>query len=350
MIDLRTDTVTQPSAGMREAMACAHVGDEQKQEDPTVLALQDRAAALLGQERAVFVPTATMANQIALQAAARPGEEIIAEAQAHVLRAEAGGPAANSGLTAKRIQGDRGIFGAEALRASISPDDPHMPPSRVVCVENTHNGGGGSVWLLERIQEVALEARQLRLHLHLDGARLMNAVVSSDTSAADYGAPFDTVTLCFSKGLGCPLGAVLACSEALWERVWRLKFLFGGAMRQAGIVAAACLHALDHNVERLAQDHARARRLAEGWARAGLPVRPALVESNFVMIECADFALDREQVRSRLAAAGVLVSAAAQKDELRAVTHLDITDEDIDCAIDAASVLTAAAAPCGNSQ
>ena len=347
MIDLRTDTVTQPSAAMREAMVSARVGDEQKHEDPTVIALQERTALLLGQRRGVFLPTATMANQIALQALTRPGDEVIADVQAHVFRAEAGGPAANSGLSSKGIVGDRGIFDAGALRASINPGEPHVPVSRVACVENTHNGGGGSVWPVDRVREVAAEARSHGLHLHLDGARLMNAVVASGTSAADYGAIFDTVTLCFSKGLGCPFGAILACSEELWERVWRLKFRFGGAMRQAGIAAAACSYALDENVERLADDHARARRLAEGWSAAGLPVHPELVESNFVLIECADFAIDRDEVRARLAEAGVLVSAAAGPDALRAVTHLDLSDTDIDAAVEAAASVSAPPVPTG---
>jgi threonine aldolase len=249
VIDLRTDTVTQPTPAMRRAIAEAVVGDEQKREDPTVTALEQRVAALLGQEEAVFVPTATMANQIALRTLTEPGDEVIAEASAHIFRYELGGPAVHSGLVMKPVESEDGRFSASQLAGLVNPPaDLHMAPTRVVCIENAHNGGGGRVWPLEEVREVAAEARRHDLAVHLDGARLLNAVVASGTSAAEYGKEVDTVTLCLSKGLGCPFGALVAGSRERMAKARRLKHLFGGAMRQAGIVAAAGVYALDHHV------------------------------------------------------------------------------------------------------
>src|SRR6187431_1249859 len=257
---------------MRRAIADAEVGDEQKREDPTVIALEERAAELLGHEEAVFLPTATMANQIALRTLTEPGDEVIAEEMAHVFRYELGGPAVHSGLVMKSLVTTHGIFTAEDVREAVNPPgDLHTAPTRLVCIENTHNGGGGRVWPLAHLREVVAEARAHGLSVHLDGARLMNAAVASGTPAAEYGCEFDTVTLCLSKGLGCPLGALIAGSAERMARARVEKHRFGGAMRQAGIVAAAGLYALEHNVGRLADDHARARRLAEGWAAEGVP-------------------------------------------------------------------------------
>jgi threonine aldolase len=334
VIDLRTDTVTQPTAGMRRAVAEAVVGDEQKREDPTVTALEERAAALLGHEEAIYLPTATMANQIALRLLTEPGDEVVAEARAHIFRYELGGPAVHSGLVMKPLPTGDGRFTAAQLRDAVNPPaDLHMAPTRVVCLENTHNAGGGRVWPLARVREVAEEARRHGLAVHLDGARLLNAVVASGTAASEYGREADTVTLCLSKGLGCPLGALLAGSRERMARARRLKHLFGGAMRQAGIVAAAGLYALEHHVERLADDHARARRLADGLAELpGVDLDPATVDTNIVIFAVPDAAA----FCSALAGEDVAMSQFGPR-RVRAVTHLDVDDEGIDRALAAAA-------------
>ena len=334
MVDLRSDTLTRPTPEMRRAIADAEVGDEQKREDPTVIALEERAAELLGHEESVFLPTATMANQIALRTLTEPGDEVLAEETAHVFRYELGGPAVHSGLVMKSLPTAHGIFRAEDVREAVNPPgDLHTAPTRLVCIENTHNGGGGRIWPLAHLQGVVAEARAHGLSVHLDGARLMNAAVASGTPAADYGREFDTVTLCLSKGLGCPLGAVLAGSHERMAKARRFKHLFGGAMRQAGVVAAAGVYALDHHVDRLAEDHANARRLAEGLAEAGLPVDTGQVQTNFVQLDASRLGLAAEEAVARLRAEGVLLSFAARKGVLRAVTHLDISADDIDEAI-----------------
>jgi threonine aldolase len=335
VIDLRTDTVTQPTAGMRQAIADAVVGDEQKREDPTVTALEERAAALLGHEEAVYVPTATMANQIALRLLTQPGDEAVAEAEAHIFRAELGGPAVHSGLVMRSLRTSDGRFTAAQLRDVVNPtEDLHLATTRVVCIENSHNGGGGRVWPLEQVREVTAEARKHGLVTHLDGARLLNAAVAADIPAADYGREFDTVSLCLSKGLGCPLGALVAGSRKRMAMARRFKHLFGGAMRQAGIVAAAGLYALDNHVDRLADDHANARRLAEGLVEAGLPVELEQVETNFVLLDVGAMGLGADDAVARLRAGGVLLSFGSRRDVLRAVTHLDVSPEDIDEAIE----------------
>jgi threonine aldolase len=334
VIDLRSDTLTKPTPEMRRAIAAAEVGDEQKREDPTVIALEERAAELLGQDEAVFLPTATMANQIALRTLTQPGDEVLAEELAHVFRYELGGPAVHSGLVMKSLSTSHGLFTAEQVREAVNPPgDLHTAPTRLACFENTHNGGGGRVWPIERIREVVAEARAHDLSVHLDGARLMNASVASGISAAEYGREFDTVTLCLSKGLGCPLGAVIAGSRERMAKARRYKHLFGGAMRQAGIVAAAGVYALDHHVDRLAEDHANARRLAEGLADAGLPLDLEQVETNFVQLDAARLGLTADEAVMRLRAEGVLLSFAARKNVLRALTHLDISAEDVEEAI-----------------
>ncbi len=250
MIDLRSDTATQPTAGMRAAMAAAQVGDEQLREDPTVNELQRRSAELLGQEEALFLPTATMANQIALNVLGRAGGLVIAEERTHTLIFEAGGPAVHSGLVMRGLPGVAGRISPEQLQEVAATADD-LQPASIVVLENTHRSAGGRVWPLAEFETVVSTARELGLAVHLDGARLLNASVASGTAAAEYGRRADTVTLCFSKGLGCPLGAALAGSASVMRVAWRGKFLFGGAMRQAGMVAAAALYALDHHVERL---------------------------------------------------------------------------------------------------
>jgi threonine aldolase len=335
VIDLRSDTLTQPTAGMRAAIAAAVVGDEQKREDPTVIELEERAAALLGQEAAVYLPTATMANQIALHLLGRPGEELLAHEHSHTLLYELGGPAVHSGLVTRGLPGEAGRLTPEQIRRAVRYDeDVHFPLTRVLALENTHNASGGRVWPLDEIVAVTETARELDLRLHLDGARLLNAAVASGVPAAEYGRHFDTVTLCLSKGLGCPLGALVAGSQELMRTGRRYKFLFGGAMRQAGIVAAAGIHALDHHVDRLEDDHARARRLGEGLAAAGLPVDLEQVETNFVQVDVGRLGLTSAEAIARLRAEGVGMSMTIHPNVLRAVTHLDITDEAVDRAID----------------
>jgi threonine aldolase len=330
VIDLRSDTLSQPTPGMRQAIANAVVGDEQKREDPTVLELEQRSAVLLGQEEAVYLPTATMANQIALRVLTEPGHELLAEENAHIMVYESGGPSVHSGLVMRGLPGDRGKLGSDQIRDAVRYDeDLHFSATRVVALENTHNASGGRVWPLEEIVAVTDTCREIGLNVHLDGARLMNAAVASGVPAAEIGRHFDTVTLCLSKGLGCPLGALVAGSVQRMKKARRFKFLFGGAMRQAGIVAAAGVYALDHHVERLADDHARARTLAEALAGAGVPIDLDQVETNFVQIDLAPLGIDRVDALARLHAASVALSTTPHPAVLRAVTHLDVTDEDI---------------------
>ncbi|MGZ4319963.1 MAG: threonine aldolase family protein [Gaiellaceae bacterium] len=335
MIELRSDTQTKPSPEMRAAIAAAEVGDEQKREDPTVNRLEELAARLLGQAQAVFVPTATMANEIALRSLSEPGDEVMAEENSHIFLSELGGPAVHAGLMTRPLICEAGRFTPEQLRDTVrAGDSTHTPATRIVSVENTHNASGGRVWPLDEIEAIVATARELGLRPHLDGARVMNAAVASGVPAAEIGRQFDTVTLCLSKGLGCPLGALVAGSEELMAKARRLKHLFGGAMRQAGIVAAAGVYALEHNIERLAEDHARARRLAEGLEPAGVPVDLDQVETNFVQVELGPLGLSRQDALARLWEHGVGLSMTPHATRLRAVTHLDVSDEDIDQAVE----------------
>jgi len=334
VIDLRSDTQTRPSPGMRAAMAAAEVGDEQRREDPTVLALEERAARFLGMEEAVYLPTATMANQIALAILGERGTELLVEETAHLVIAELGGAAAHAGLQTRGLPGERGRLSPEQLRAAVRPSDRfHVPRASVVAVENTHNQAGGAVWPLDELRAVVAAGRELGLALHLDGARIANAAVALGVPAAALAHGFDTVTLCLSKGLGCPLGAVIAGSRERMAHARVEKHRFGGAMRQAGVVAAAGLYALEHNVERLADDHARARRLAQGWQERGVPVA-GRVETNFVQVDVGVLGLSSEEALARLAEAGVGLSATIRPDILRAVTHLDVDDDDVERAIE----------------
>ncbi len=319
---------------MRRAIADAAVGDEQKREDPTVLELERRVAELLGHEDAVFVPTATMANQIALKLLSRPGDVLIAERHSHVVVYEYGGPAVHAGLMVLALPGKAGRITAEQLRSAVPERTKaaDQAPS-VVSLENTHNNAGGRVWPLDELVRTVATARELGLAVHLDGARLMNAAVALGCKPSAMSAAVDTVTLCLSKGLGCPLGALLAGASTLVERARREKHLFGGAMRQAGIVAAAGVYALDHHVERLADDHARARRLAEELHASGIPVELDQVETNFVQLDVAPLGLERAEALARLREAGIGLSATIHPTVIRAVTHLGISDEDIERAV-----------------
>jgi len=335
VIDFRSDTLTQPTRAMRDAMANAAVGDEQKREDPTVNELERRGAEFLGQEEAVFLPTATMANQIALQILTTPGDALLVERHAHIMLSELGGPAAHSGLLTIGLEGTRGRFSPDQVVSEIRDrTSVHVAPTRIVAVENTHNSAGGRAWPLEEIDAIVATCREHDLAVHLDGARLVNAAVACGVDSARVGGAFDTVTLCFSKGLGCPLGALIAGSHELMHAARRGKHFFGGAMRQAGIVAAAGLYALEHNVDRLAEDHARARRLAEGWEERGVPVEPELVETNFVHVDVGALGLASADALARLAAKGIGLTATVRPGILRAVTHLDIGDDDVQRAIE----------------
>jgi threonine aldolase len=332
VIDLRSDTLTQPTEAMRRAIAEAAVGDDQKREDPTVNELERRGAEFLGHEEAVFLPTATMANQIALNILGTAGDALLVERHAHIMLSELGGPAAHSGLLTIGLPGTNGRFSPDQVVAEIRDrTSVHVAPTRIVAVENTHNSSGGRVWPLEEIDAIVATCREHELAVHLDGARLVNASTALRVTAARISAGFDTVTLCFSKGLGCPLGALIAGSSELMTQARRGKHYFGGAMRQAGIVAAAALYALDHHVERIAEDHARARRLAEGLLDAGVSVDLDQVETNFVQI---DVGPDRPAGIERMKEHGVLVSTTVHPTIVRAVTHLDISDDDIDRAIE----------------
>jgi threonine aldolase len=317
---------------MRAAIAAAAVGDEQKREDPSVNELEARAAALLGHEAAVFLPTATMSNQIALRLHTEPGDELLGEENSHVFLSELGGPAIHSGVVTRGLPGVAGRFTPEQVRAAYRQPAIHSPRTRIAWVENTHNASGGRVWPLDEIDALREACDELDLRFHLDGARLLNASVASGVEAAEIGRRFDTVTLCLSKGLGCPLGALLAGSAELMTRARRFKHLFGGAMRQAGIVAVAGTYALDHHVERLGEDHARAKRLAHGLAEAGLAVDPDRVETNFVQIDVSP--LGHAEACALLAEHGVGLSATVHPGVLRAVTHLDVDDEDVERALE----------------
>ncbi len=333
MIDLYSDTRTKPTPGMRRAIADAEVGDEQAMLDPSVNALCARVADLLGKEAAVYLPSGTMCNQIAARVHCRQGDEIILAASAHPIFAESGGPAALAGVMLRGLEGARGMFTAEQVRAAIhSPAFRHAPRSRLLEVENTTNVGGGAVWPLHQIEAVTGVAKEHGLACHMDGARLMNAVVASGTSAAEYAAPFDSLWIDFSKGLGAPVGAVLAGTRDFVHEAWRVKQQIGGAMRQAGIIAAACVYALDHHVDRLAEDHANARHLAEGLAEIrGVALDPASVETNIVWFE-VEGRLSAADVSTALREQGVLIGGYDQR-RMRAVTHLDVTRADIDTAL-----------------
>jgi threonine aldolase len=344
VIDLRSDTLTQPTPAMREAIASAVVGDDQKREDPTVNELERRGAEFLGHEEAVYLPTATMANQIALQILGSPGDALLVERHAHIMLSELGGPAAHSGLLTIGLDGTKGRFSPDQVVSEIRDrTSVHVAPTRIVAVENTHNSSGGRVWPLEEIDAIVATCREHDLLVHLDGARLVNAASACGVPSARIAGAFDTVTLCFSKGLGCPLGALIAGSPERMHAARRGKHFFGGAMRQAGIVAAAALYALEHHVDRIADDHARARRLAEGLADAGVSVDLDQVETNFVQI---DVGPDRAHAIERMRERGVLVSTTVHPTVVRAVTHLDISDDDVETATAAiAAALTRTGAP-----
>ncbi len=336
-IDLRSDTITQPTPAMREAIARAEVGDDVFGDDPTVKLLESRVAGLLGKEAAVFVPSGTMSNQIALRAHTEPGDEVLVEGNAHLYYYEGGAPAALAGVMCRCLPGVRGVFTAEDVEAALRPSDPHFAPTRLVCVENTHNRGGGSLWPLERIREVAAAALRHELRLHLDGARLWNAAVATGIAEKDWAAPFDSVSVCFSKGLGAPVGSALAGTSPFIQRARRFRKQYGGGMRQAGILAAAALYALEHHRARLADDHANARALAEGLAKLpGLEPDPTSVVTNIVLFRVRS--KPARALAEQLDAVGVRMLAVGPE-TIRAVTSLMVTREDIAAALEIISRL-----------
>ncbi len=326
IIDLRSDTVTKPTPAMREAMATAEVGDDVYGEDPSVNRLQETAARRVGKQAGLFVPSGSMGNQAAIHPFTRPGEVVLAGEGAHLLLYESGAPAALSGVQVQTI-GHDGLFDGADVRAAVHPDESHFAPTRVVAVENTHNRAGGRIFPLAQIKDVAEAAREHGLHLHLDGARLCNAVVATGTPASAWAEPFDTMTFCLSKGLGAPVGSVICGSAETIRRIHRARKMFGGGMRQAGILAAAGLHALEHHVERLADDHAHARRLAEGLEALGFRVDPA-PETNMVMFDVEDSAGFLRETRAR----DLLINPMAEG-RFRAVTHLGVSASDVEEAL-----------------
>jgi len=329
IVDLRSDTVTKPTPEMRRAMAQAEVGDDVFGDDPTVNRLQERVAELMGKDAAIFVPSGSMANQTSIRAQTHPGDEIICHADSHIYHYEAGGPAGLSGCSLRLLPGDRGIFNADQVRAAIRPTDSHFPQSRLVVIENTHNRGGGTIWPIEKIAAIHDVAREHGLSMHLDGARLMNACVATGRKPSEYAKYFDTVSTCFSKWLGAPVGSAVAGSAELIRRVHRFRKMFGGAMRQVGIIAAGALYALDHHVERLADDHANAQRLAHAIAELpGLSIDPASVETNILYFDVDKSLGTAAQFCDRLRAAGVWMLPTGPQ-RIRAVTHLDVSTDDI---------------------
>jgi threonine aldolase len=324
-IDLRSDTVTRPTPGMWAAIRAAEVGDDVFGEDPSVNRLQERVASMLGMEAALFVPSGTMSNQICIKAHTQPGDELLCEADCHVYNYEAGGPAALSGVTCRTIAGDHGILDVSQLEDKIRPDDEHLVRTRLVCLENTHNRGGGRVYPLEKIRAISEWAHQHGLIMHLDGARLWNAVVATGIPPAHWAAPFDSVSVCFSKGLGAPLGSALCGSRAFVARARRIRKLFGGGMRQAGVVAAAALYALDHHIDRLAEDHRNARVIAEAVAETpGLRLDSPEVDTNIVRFQVDPECGTAEQLAATLKHHGILVQVAGPH-KIRACTHLDVS-------------------------
>lgn len=334
-VDLFSDTGTRPSQEMREFMARAEVGDEQLMEDPTVNRLNEMVADLLGKEEAIYLPSGLMANQISFAVHCRPGDEIIMDKTAHPIHYEGGAAAVISGASIRPLNGKRGIFTAEQVAAAIRSKDYHDPQSRVVSIEQTSNLGGGTIWPLERIREVCQVAREHGLKTHMDGARLLNAVAATGISAREYAATFDSVWIDLSKGLGAPVGSVLAGSKEFIHQARYWKQRLGGAMRQAGIIAAGGIYALEHNVERLKEDNENARYFAEGiTGLPGIEIDAESVETNIVLFRVKG--MTAEEFSDRLLRKGVRVSIMG-KDLLRAVTHLDVDREDIEYAIKAVS-------------
>lgn len=326
-VNLYSDTQTKPSAGMKAAMMEAEVGDEQMGSDPTINALCERMAALLGKQAAMFLPTGTMCNQVSILTHCRPGDEILAHETAHIISSEGGAPGALAGVQVTGLQGENGQFTPEAVIAALRDTSRYSPPQVLLEVEQTANFSGGTVWPLDRLNAVADLAHSRGMRTHMDGARLMNAVVAAGVPAHEMVAGFDSVWLDFTKGLGAPLGAVLAGDAAFIDAAWRWKQRLGGSLRQGGMNAAACLYALDHNIARLADDHANARLLASELGQLST-LRVQHPQTNLVYIDTTQSGLDAEELAQRVRAAGVLISVMG-KHRARACTHLDVTRDQV---------------------
>lgn len=332
-IDLRSDTVTRPSRAMLQVMVAAELGDDVLGDDPTVQRLQEHMAELLGKPAALFVPSGTMANQVSIRAATEPGDELILDETTHCHNYESGAPSALSGCSIRTVQGVRGVFTAEQVEAAVRPESQHYARSRLVVVENTNNRGGGTVWPVEQIAAIRKVCDRHGLHLHLDGARLMNACVATGRKPTDFTQYADSVSMCFSKGLGAPVGSIVAGTRPFITRAHRFRKMFGGAMRQAGLLAAAALYAVQHNVQRLAEDHANARWFAEKIAELpGIRLDPATVETNIVIFDLDPALGGAERFTQRLRERGVLMLPAGPH-RVRAVTHLDVSRNQIERAV-----------------
>ncbi len=334
-IDLRSDTVTKPTSAMRKAMAEAEVGDDVFGEDPTVNALQEKVVNVLGKEAALFVPSGTMANQLAIKSHTQPGDEVIIEASSHPYNFEGGAGAALSGIQFHCLKGSRGILDASQIEEGIRPADHHFAVTRLICLENTHNRGGGSIHPVEKMAEIYRLAKSRELFVHLDGARLWNASVATGIKPQEYAQWADSVSVCLSKGLGAPIGSLVAGSKGFIDRVHRFRKMFGGGMRQVGIIAAAGIYALDHHIERLKEDHQNAKRLAVGLKEFnGVSIDPKHVETNIVIFDVANTKMTAAQVAEAMKKEGILIHPFG-KMQIRLVTHLDVTADDIEKALKA---------------
>jgi threonine aldolase len=334
IVDLRSDTVTRPTAAMRRAMAEAEVGDDVLGDDPTVIRLQERVAQIMGKEAACFVPSGTMANQASIRAQTEGGDEVICHSDSHIINYETGAPAALSGVMVRTASGERGLFDADQVEALARPSSDHFPHSKLVVVENTQNRGGGAIWPLDQARRVAEMAHKLGLRAHLDGARIWNACAATGLEPADYARYFDTISCCFSKGLGAPAGSAVAGDKATIARVFRFRKMFGGAMRQSGVLAAAALHALENHRQRLTEDHQNAAALAAGVR--GMPgvTIPMPVETNMVFIDVEKRLGTGAEVCTKLKAMGVWALPTAPQ-RIRMVCHLDVSRPMIERAVEA---------------
>jgi threonine aldolase len=336
IIDLRSDTVTKPTEAMREAMARAEVGDDVYGEDPTVNRLQEMVAGLLAKKAALFVPSGTMANQLAIRIQTQPGQEVIAESKAHIVRYEQGAAGALAGVQLHWVTGNRGIMGPEHIEAAIRPKDQHSIQTALICLENTHNAGGGTIYPLSTIERIRAVASAHGVPMHLDGARLFNAVAATTLPPAAYAQHFETVSVCLSKGLGAPAGSLLLTNDpALIDKARRFRRMYGGAMRQAGILAAAGIYALEHHIGRLKDDHDNAKRLARKLQQIpAVTINPQHVESNIIIFDIIGHRLCPSELVAALRSEHVLINAVGGT-SFRAVTHLDVSTRQIDAAADA---------------
>ncbi len=325
LVDLRSDTVTKPSVGMLKAISSAKLGDDVFEEDPTIIKLEAMVAEMLGKESSLFFPSGTMANQVAIKTLSSPPGELICDKNSHVYLYESGGIAFNSGLSVKLLDGELGKVTAESVSAAINEDHVYLPESQIVSIENTHNRGGGSIYSMEELDSIVGVLKDTGIRFHLDGARLFNAVTESDYSASEFSRPFDTVSVCLSKGLGAPVGSVLAGSAANIRKARKLRKVMGGGMRQVGILGAACIYALENNIEKLKDDHIRAKHIAEAILNCSMIKSTLPVETNIIVAELKE-GLKPDDILSKLRENNIL-SFAFGKNAIRMVTHLDLTDE-----------------------